>query len=99
MPVNFSYFSLFFLFSLILGIGLLESRENIAKGASPAPSAHPSAKCWTRILFCRVPFEKFSWCNKSGDFRITGFEICTVSHSACVCDMQEKVLMNAILLV
>lgn len=41
----------------------------------PVPSAHPWAWCLTEILFCGVGFERFSWCFKSGDFRMNGIAV------------------------
>ena len=73
--------SLFFIISF--NPGDLDAWEQ-SKPRCPSPR-HPSAGCLTEILSCGVPFEKFSWCNKSGNFRINGFEICTVSQGACVC--------------
>ena len=39
------------------------------KGRRPSPR-HPWAGCLTEIWSYVVPFEKFSWCIKSEDFRI-----------------------------
>ena len=43
--------------------------EKTAKGRRPSPD-NPWAGCWTEILSCGVPFEKFSWCFRSENFRI-----------------------------
>ena len=43
--------------------------EQTAKGRRPSPR-HPSAGCLTEILSCGMPFEKFSWCFRSENFRI-----------------------------
>lgn len=60
------------------GLCSLLVRE-VAKGTSPVPSAHPSAMCLTEILFYVEPFEKFSWCSRSVNFRINGTPRCTAS--------------------
>ena len=43
--------------------------EKTAKGRRPSPR-HPLAGCLTEILSCGMPFEKFSWCFRSENFRI-----------------------------
>ena len=59
---------------------MLFGKQKTAKGASaPAPSAHPSAKCWTEILSCGAGLEKLSRCSRSGSYRIDGVQICTVA--------------------
>ena len=42
--------------------------KKTAKGRRPSPR-HPWAGCLTEILSYVVPFEKFSWCIQSEDFR------------------------------
>ena len=74
---------------------MLGSRAN-REGTSPVPSP-PLGWVFDGIWSCGVLFEKFSWCNKSGDFRINGIPICTVALGACVCNMQG-VLRTATLL-
>lgn len=49
--------------------------EKTAKGRRPSPR-HPWAGCLTGIFSYVVPFEKFSWCFRSEDFRMNDIAIC-----------------------
>ena len=44
----------------------------LCKGTLRQSPRHPLAKCLTKILSYGVPFEKFSWCFRSEDFRMNG---------------------------
>ena len=65
-------------------------REN-RQGTCQSPD-NPWAGCMTEILSCVVPFEKFSWCIKSEDFRIN------ISADLHGCPMSLRLLMLLVFL-
>lgn len=53
--------------------------------------------CLTEILPCGVPFEKFSWCFKSGDFRMNGIQAVACLRKAASATCSRVVLCGDIL--
>ena len=49
---------------------------------------NPWAGCWTEILSCGMPFEKFSWCFRSAIFRIN--DIAVYKNSGILLCLMEK---------
>ena len=60
------------------GLLFILGYKKTVKGLGQSPD-NPWAGCWTEILSCGVPFEKFSWCFRSGDFRMNGILGCAVA--------------------
>ena len=60
-------------------IGIYENRQ----GTCQSPR-HPWAGCLTEILSYVVPFEKFSWCIRSEDFRINKRRLARLPHESAL---------------
>ena len=65
----------FFSREISLGRLFILGYKKTVKGLGQSPD-NPLAKCLTEILSCVVPFEKFSWCFRSEDFRMNGAQTC-----------------------
>ncbi len=65
--------------------------KKTAKGRRPSPR-HPWAGCLTEIWSYGMPFEKFSWCIKSREFRIN------ISANLHGCPMSLRLLMLLVFL-
>ena len=60
-------------------LGIYENRQ----GTCQSPD-NPWAGCLTEILFYVEPFEKFSWCFKSEDFRINKRRLARLPHESAL---------------
>ena len=65
------------------GLLFILGYKKTVKGLGQSPD-NPWAGCLTEILSYVVPFEKFSWCFKSEDFRINKRRLARLPHESAL---------------